>query len=106
VEDDVVMGIVTLDDVKKVPREERHRFRARDVARRVQPLDAADEAAKAVRALTEANVAAVPFVEQGHLAGILSQLDLARGLQLRELEATQHPSRSPIAPLTPAERRV
>ncbi len=106
VEDGAVTGIVTLDDVKKIPREERHRFQIRDVVRRVEPVDAADEAGKALRALMEMNVAAVPVVEQGHLVGVLSQFDLARGLQLKELEATQHPSRSPLAPLTPAEQRT
>ena len=106
VEDGAVAGIVTLEDVKKIPREERHRFQVRDVVRRVEPVDAADEAGKALRALMEMNVAAVPVVEQGHLVGVLSQLDLARGLQLKELEATQHPSRSPLAPLTPAQQRT
>ncbi len=101
-----VLGIVTLEDVQKVPREERHRSQIRDVVRQVEPVDAADEAAKAVRALTETGVAAIPVVEQGRLLGVLSQLDLARGLQLKELEATQHPARSPVAPLTPADQRV
>lgn len=106
-EEGATAGIVTLDDVKKVPREERHRLQVRDVVRRVEPVDAADEAARAVRALMTSNVAVVPVVEQGHLVAVLSQLDLARGLQLKELEATQHPSPPPpIAPWTSAEQRV
>lgn len=106
VEDGEVEGIVTLEDVQKVPRDERQRSRIRDVVRHVAPVDGADEAAKAVRALMEAHVPAMPVVEDGHVVGILSQLDVARGLQLKELEATQHPARAPAAPpWAPGEQR-
>ncbi len=63
----------------------------RDALRRVEPVDAGDEAARALRALMETKVTAVPVLEQGRLFGILSQLDLARGVQLKELEATPPP---------------
>jgi len=101
-----VAGIVTLEDVQKVSREERHRTQVRDVVRRVEPVHAADEAAKALRALMETKAPAVPVLEEGHVVGLLSQRDLARGLQLKELEATQHPSRMPVVPWTSAEQRT
>jgi Zn-dependent protease len=106
VEGGAVAGIVMLADVQKLPREERHRLLIRDVVRRVEPVDAGDEAAKALRTLMETNVPAVPVVEHGQLVGLLTQLDLARGLQLKEFETTQHPARSPVAPWTRAEQRI
>lgn len=59
--------------------------------RRVAPVDASDEASKAFRAFAEARTPLVPVVENGELLGVLSYPDVARGLQLGELEATQHP---------------
>jgi CBS domain-containing protein len=86
-----VVGVVGLEDVKRVPAEERERLTVADVLRRVAPIDATDEAARAMRAFAEAKAPFVPVVENGALAGVLSQADVARALQLRELEATQRP---------------
>jgi CBS domain-containing protein len=88
-----VVGILTLEDVQRVPPAERPRARVADVAQRLAPLQASDEASVALRALSEARVQVVPVVEGGRPFGVLSQTDVARGLQLSELEATQHPPR-------------
>jgi Zn-dependent protease/CBS domain-containing protein len=94
VEGQEVVGIVGLADVQRVAPEERARARVADVLRRVAPLDADDEAAKALRAFADARTPFVPVTQGGALVGVLSQTDVARGLQLRELEATQHPADS------------
>jgi CBS domain-containing protein len=86
-----VVGIVGLEDVRRVPTPERERVRVADVVRRVAAVDANDEAAKALRAFAEARTPVVPVVDAGTYVGVLSQTDVARGLQLSELEATQHP---------------
>jgi CBS domain-containing protein len=90
-----VVGVVGLDDVQRVPADERRRARVADVVRRVAPLDAGDEAAKALRVFAESRTHSVPVTEGGALAGVLSQTDVGRGLQLGELEATQHPPQQP-----------
>ncbi len=96
VEGEHVIGVVTLDDANRVPVADRDRIRVADVARRVEPIEAGDDASMALRALAEAPL--VPVVENGTLAGVLGQSDVARALQLRELEAAQHAgSRRPMS---------
>ena len=92
-----VLGVVGLEDVQRVAPADREHIRVSDVVRRVAPVDASDEASKALRAFAEARTPLVPVVENGELLGVLSYTDVARGLQLGELEATQHPpdTRSP-----------
>jgi len=91
-----VLGVVGLDEVQKVPVEERRRTVVADVLRRVAPLPADEEVSRALRHLEEAGARAVPVVEGGALLGLLTQLDVARGLQLGELEASQHPRRAAL----------
>jgi Zn-dependent protease/CBS domain-containing protein len=88
-----VLGVVDLEDVQRVPPADRQRVRVADVVRRVAPLDANDEASRALRAFAEAGTRVLPVVEDGAPSGVLTQLDVARGLQLSELESTQHPTR-------------
>jgi Zn-dependent protease/CBS domain-containing protein len=95
VEDGAVAGVVDLDDIRRVPSDERPRVRVGEVFRRVAPLDASDEAAKALRVFAESRSRSVPVSDAGAPAGVLSQSDVARGLQLGELEATQHPPEPP-----------
>ena len=93
VQGESVLGVVTLDDASRVPLEDRARVRVADVVRRVAPLEAGDDASKALRSLAESPL--VPVVENGALAGVLTQSDVLRALQLRELETTQHPGSRP-----------
>jgi Zn-dependent protease/CBS domain-containing protein len=86
-----VLGVVSLDDVQRVPPTERGRFSVAAVVRRVPPVDVNDEASKALRAFTEAGVGVIPVLDGGTLFGVLFQTDVMRGLQLGELEETQHP---------------
>jgi len=87
-----VLGIVGLEDVERVPSADRERIRVADVVRRVPSVDASDEASKALRVFAEARTPVLPVVEAGALVGVISETDIARGLQLSKLEATQHPS--------------
>lgn len=85
-----VVGAITLEDVRKVAAPERTRIRVAEVVRRVPPLDAGEDASQAVRVLAGAGGALVPVVDGGIAVGVLTQLDLARALQLQELEEDQH----------------
>ncbi len=90
-----VLGVVTLEDVRKVPLEDRGRMLVGEVARRVPPLDASAHASDAMRALAEGGTPVLPVVDGGAVVGVLGRQDLARGLQLVELEVTQHPPPPP-----------
>jgi CBS domain-containing protein len=108
VEGETLLGVVTLADASRVPLDDRSRVSVADVTRRVAPLDAEDDAAKALRALAEAG--AVPVVENGSPVGLLMQSDVLRALQLQELATTQHPAerlrRSRFFPSRHAERHA
>ncbi|HET6440519.1 MAG TPA: CBS domain-containing protein, partial [Anaeromyxobacter sp.] len=88
---DKILGIVSLEDVQRVPSAERGHTRVAEVIRELTPLEADEEASTALRALLDAKARALPVKDNGQLLGVLSQVDVARGLQLSELEATQHP---------------
>jgi Zn-dependent protease/CBS domain-containing protein len=90
---DEVLGVISLEDVQRVPPAERARLSVAEAVRRVTPVDANDEASKALRAFGEARTQVIPVLDGGRLYGMLSQTDVARGLQLGELEETQHPQR-------------
>jgi Zn-dependent protease/CBS domain-containing protein len=86
-----VLGVVALKDVERIPPAERDRRRVAEILRRVAPVEPNDEAAKALRALTEAKTSLLPVVENGRLVGVLLESEVMRGLQLSQLEASQHP---------------
>lgn len=88
-----LLGVVGLDDVQHVPPTERTSLRVAQVLRRVPPVDARADASSVLRALEESRAPVVPVVDGGILVGVLSSVDVGRGLQLGELEASQHPSR-------------
>jgi CBS domain-containing protein len=90
---DDVLGVISLEDVQRVPPAERARLPVSQAIQRVAPVDANDEASRALRAFAEARTRVIPVLEGGRLYGVLSQTDVARGLQLSELEETQHPQR-------------
>jgi Zn-dependent protease/predicted transcriptional regulator len=91
VEGGSVVGAVSLEDVRKVPAGERGHRHVADIVRRIPPVEASDDASRALRALAEARAPLVPVVEGGAFVGVLTQQDLSRALQLRDLEETQHP---------------
>lgn len=90
------IGVVRLEDVERVPAADRERRLVADVVRRVPAVDVSEEAARALRVFSEVGVPAVPVVEDGVPVGVLSEADVARGLQLGKLEATQHPGSAPL----------
>jgi Zn-dependent protease/CBS domain-containing protein len=93
-----VLGVVGLEAVKRVGPEDRTRLRVADVLHRVSPVDANDDASRAMRAFAEAKTPFVPVTENGRVVGVLSQGDVARALELRELQATQQSSSSALPP--------
>jgi Zn-dependent protease/CBS domain-containing protein len=84
-----VVGLVTLATVRQVPVRERARVRAREVALPVPALTPEASAWDALRELGQRRLPQLPVVrEDGTLVGTLTQDDVMRGLELRELEDT------------------
>ncbi len=83
-EDGRVTGLITADSVKRIAPDDRGRTRAREVARPARVVPAGERLADALHLLRDA-VPEIAVVEDGRLVGTLSQLDVTRGLELREL---------------------
>jgi Zn-dependent protease/CBS domain-containing protein len=86
-----VVGLVTLEAIEAVPLARRASTPVRAVARPSPSLAPRDHVSDALRLLERERLHEVPVVEDGVLVGTLSRFDVARGLKLQELAATQHP---------------
>lgn len=91
VEDGRVVGLISLEDVERVPFEERRATRVRAAMEPAVLLAPDDKVADALRRLAGSRAGHAAVVAEGRLVGTLSRSDIARGLQLRELAASQHP---------------
>ncbi len=90
-DDGRVLGVLTLDQVEHVPVERRRAASAREAVEPAPAIDPDDPVAEALRILDERRLSALPVTHEGHLMGMLSRSEIARGLRLREFEATQRP---------------
>jgi Zn-dependent protease/predicted transcriptional regulator len=85
-DEDRVSGLVTLPDLKAVPREEWHHTSVQAVMRpigRVRSVSLETPASELFEAMTTQDIHQVPVVEDGKLYGIVSRGDLLRVLQAR-----------------------
>lgn len=89
-DDGRVLGVLSIERVERIPLERRRMLRASEVAVQVPPVDPEDRVSEALRILDERHLSHVPVAHDGHLVGTLSRSEVARGLLLRELEASQH----------------
>ena len=86
VEDGHLAGLVSIEDVRKVPREDWPRT---TVARIMTPADKLAvvgprmDAGEALHELTRRDVRQLPVVENGRLLGILRRRDIVRWLRLQ-----------------------
>ena len=86
-----VVGVLSLQQVARVPQAERAVVRVRAVVTEVAPLSPGDEVWDGVRALEKANVPQLPVVDAGKLVGALRLDDVLRGLQLHQLLQPRRP---------------
>jgi Zn-dependent protease/CBS domain-containing protein len=83
---DHLAGMVSLDQVKTVPREEWNRTPVRQVMTPVsglRPLAPDDDCVAALERMIREDVGRLPVVVEGRLAGILSRRDVMRLFQIR-----------------------
>jgi Zn-dependent protease len=83
------IGLLTLEAVQAVPPALRAETSARDIAVVTPPVSPNDEAAAALRLMSEGQLPQLPVAEDGHLVGAVTREDVERGLKLSQLEATQ-----------------
>jgi Zn-dependent protease/CBS domain-containing protein len=85
-EGDRLLGLVTLEDIRKVAREDWDTTTAREIMTPAEQLTAVgpqDDAAAALDKLMERDVRQVPVVADGHLLGLVRRRDIMRWLQLQ-----------------------
>ncbi|HEX8818599.1 MAG TPA: site-2 protease family protein [Archangium sp.] len=85
-----VVGLVLLASVRQVPAERRAQVRVRQVAQPVPELTPEATAWEALKEMGQRRLPQLPVVQDGVLVGTVTQDDVMRGLELRELEDT-HP---------------
>jgi CBS domain-containing protein len=91
--DGALLGLITLEDVRKVPQDQWSRVRVEEVMTPRERLATLTPSAKADRALDELarrDVNQIPVLEGGHLAGIVRHRDLVRWLAFHGPEASAH----------------
>jgi CBS domain-containing protein len=85
-----VVGLVTLAAVRQVPAARRGEVRARELALPVPELTPEATAWEALREMGQRRLPQLPVVQQdGLLVGTVTQEDILRGLELRELEDSE-----------------
>lgn len=80
-----VLGFVTAEALKRVPADVRARTRARDVLRPAAVVSAAERLADAFHVFGEAVFPELAVMEGGRIVGTLSEQDVVRGLELRDV---------------------
>jgi Zn-dependent protease len=86
-----LVGLVCLEDVRELPREEWDRATVADIMTRAEHLTTVEpdeDLSDALRKLTSHNVRQMPVVDHGHLVGLLRQRDIMKWIELQtDLEA-------------------
>jgi len=86
-----LVGLVCLEDVRGLPREEWDRATVADIMTRAEHLatvEPDEDVSDALRKLTSNNVRQMPVVDHGHLVGLLRQRDVMKWIELQSnLEA-------------------
>ncbi|MGA9523594.1 MAG: site-2 protease family protein [Myxococcaceae bacterium] len=79
-----VLGMTTLDAIRRLSARQRSEAHARDAMSSVQPLDVDEEATEAFKSLVTSRLPSLPVVEGDHLVGTVSQADLLKTIELRQ----------------------
>jgi CBS domain-containing protein len=81
-----LVGILTLQDVRKVQREDWRRVRARDVMTpisKAESVNPEETATDALMRLSKRDVGRLPVVREGKLVGIITRSDLTHLIKVR-----------------------
>jgi CBS domain-containing protein len=84
-EADQMIGIVTLQDIRKVEKEDWGETKVRDIMTPREELEIADpleDAAEALSTITQRDIRQIPVLENGNLLGVVRRRDIIRWLQI------------------------
>lgn len=90
IEDDRLVGLVTLEDIRAVARESWDTTGVSSIMTPREELEIAppdEDAADVLNTLSRLDIRQIPVVANGHLVGVLRRRDLVRWLQLQSEEA-------------------
>lgn len=88
---DVILGIVTLNDVKKISKEEWKNYTVRDIMTPLSPditIDPENSAFEAFLKINKGSVGRLLVIDGDRLIGIISKTDLIRFLQIKSMLAS------------------
>lgn len=93
IDGDRLVGLVTLEDIRKVAREDLDTTTAAEImtpAYQLAVVQPQDEASAALDKLMERNVHQLPVISNGHLVGLLRSSDIMRWLQRQPPQGVTH----------------
>jgi len=86
IQNDVLIGIVTLADVHKIPPIDREAMIVKDIMTRgVITLPPSAPVIDALRIMSVNNIGRIPVVDQDHLVGIVTRTDILKVIELKEM---------------------
>jgi Zn-dependent protease/CBS domain-containing protein len=86
IQDDRLVGIVTLEDVRRIDRSEWETVKVADIMtprERLQVVTSRDDASDALNKMMQRDVRQLPVVQDGRLVGLLRRRDIVRWMQLQ-----------------------
>ena len=95
-----LVGTLSPEAIERIRLEDRKATLAGQVMGPAAAVGPGERAADLLRAFAEHRTPELAVVEEGHLVGMVSQLDVSRALRLHELVESQHPASG----LTPREQ--